>query len=146
MNERKYPRVYAINTEPSMTKQSFKDEVNINKIMAKFQRTGALNHYAKHAPTYGDATGPDLLEAQLIISKADSMFAELPSEVRKKFDNDPALFLDFVQDPKNLEEMQKLGLTNNQPLSANKPDTTPPTSAPAPSTPNTPDTPEVSTQ
>ena len=52
-------RKHAIKFDKStaMTKQSFKDECDINKIMAKFQKTGALNHYAKHAPQYGDASG-----------------------------------------------------------------------------------------
>ena len=63
----------------SLTKQSFKDEVNINKIMAKFQKSGAIDHYAKHAPTYGDATSEDLHTALGIIADAESMFEELPS-------------------------------------------------------------------
>ena len=54
--KRPHPRVYTNQSDmPSMTKQSFKDECDINKIMAKFQKTGAIEHYAKHAPSYGDA-------------------------------------------------------------------------------------------
>ncbi|AXL15307.1 internal scaffolding protein [Microviridae sp.] len=107
---RRHPRVKSPVGEVSMTKQSFKDECNINKIMDKFQKTGAINHYASHEPTYGDATPGDLLNAQLIISNANSMFEELPSSIRKKFDNDPAKFLEFVQDERNQEEMIELGL------------------------------------
>lgn len=108
--ERKYPRVQFNFIRPSMTKQSFKDEVDINNIMAKFQKTGAIKHFAKHAPTYGDATPIELMDAQNIIANSSSMFEELPSSIRKRFDNDPVKFLAFVQDEKNTDEMVKLGL------------------------------------
>lgn len=111
---RKYPRVYSTNNSPSMTKTSFKDEVNINNIMARFQRTGAIDHYMKHAPTYGDATPVQLIDAQNIIAKANEMFDDLPSSIRKRFNNDPAQFLDFVQDENNAEEMVKLGLKSDK--------------------------------
>jgi len=111
--KRKYPRVFAKNTKPSMTKQSFKDECNINNIMAKFQKTGALNHYAKHAPNYGDATHIELADALNVVADAESMFEELPSSLRKRFQNSPELFLEFVNDEKNLEEMKKLGLVKS---------------------------------
>ena len=94
----------------SMTKQSFKDECDINKIMEKFQKTGAITHYAKHAPSYGDATPVDYQNALNIVADANTMFEELPSSIRKKFDNDPSQFLEFVQDEKNSEEMIQLGL------------------------------------
>ena len=109
--KRPHPRVYTNQSDmPSMTKQSFKDECNINKIMAKFQKTGAIEHYAKHAPTYGDATPIQLMDAQQIIINAQTMFDDLPATIRKKFDNDPAKFLEFVQDEANSEEMIELGL------------------------------------
>ena len=98
----------------SLTKQSFKDETNINKIMEKFQRTGAIDHYAKYAPNYDDATSDDLHTSLNIIADANSMFEELPSSIRKKFENNPQKFLDFVQDPKNLEEMRELGLAEKK--------------------------------
>ncbi len=94
----------------SLTKQSFKDECDINKILEKFEKTGAITHYSKHAPQYGDTSKPQLHEAMTIVADAESMFEELPSAVRKKFKNDPGQFLEFVQNPKNLEEMRELGL------------------------------------
>jgi len=128
-------RPHAITFDPSkaMTKQSFKDECDINKIMAKFQKTGVLNHYAAHAPEYLDVPAIDYLDAQLIISSANSMFAELPSSVRKRFNNSPDQFLDFIQDPKNHEEAVKLGLAN--PLSNPEPNKSPKKRASAPSEP-----------
>ncbi len=95
----------------SLTKQSFKDECDINKILKKFEKTGAITHYTKNAPQYGDTTSPMLHDAMNIIANAESMFEELPAQLRKKFNNDPGTFLDFVQDENNLEEMRELGLT-----------------------------------
>ena len=49
-----------------------------------------------------------------IVLKADEMFNDLPSRARRHFDNDPAKFLDFVQDPKNHEQLVDLGLATVQ--------------------------------
>ncbi|AXL14761.1 internal scaffolding protein [Microviridae sp.] len=105
-------RKYAITFDPkeSITKQSFKDECDINKIMAKFQKTGAMTHFAKHAPQYGDATPCEYQDALNVVANANTMFEELPATIRDKFENDPKQFLDFVQDEKNADEMVELGL------------------------------------
>lgn len=34
----------------------------------------------------------------------------MPSEVRKRFGNNPGVFMDFVSNPDNKEELVKLGL------------------------------------
>lgn len=108
-------RKHAIHFEGSgLTKQSFKDECDINKIMAKFQKTGAINHYAKYAPQYGVITQEDLQDALNVVADAETMFEELPAKLREKFQNDAGQFLEFVQNPNNLEEMRELGLA--QPL------------------------------
>lgn len=117
----------------SMTKQSFKDECNINNIMAKFQKTGMINHYANHAPQYLDIPAIDYHEAQNIIATANSMFEELPSSARAKFENNPERFLEFVQNPANIEECRKLGLAPY--LSDKEPDKPKPKRASAPSEP-----------
>ena len=39
-----------------------------------------------------------------------NMFNELPGAARHEFNNDPATFLKFVQDPKNADKLEKLGL------------------------------------
>jgi len=105
-------RPHSITFDPaeSMTKQSFKDECDINKIMAKFQRTGVLEHYAKHAPQYMDIPPLDHAEALILISEAASMFEELPSSIRKKFENNPQKFLEFVDNPDNIEQLREMGL------------------------------------
>ncbi len=95
-------------------KQSFKNECDINQIMAKYQKTGAIDHFNKHSPEYGFATSDDFSASMRIVTKAQEMFSELPSKVRNKFDNEPYKFLDFVQDPANAGEMATLGLTTKK--------------------------------
>lgn len=95
---------------PCLVEQSHKETVDINRIMAKYQRTGAIDHVKKHGPEYGSMTSLDLKTAMDTLIKAETMFMELPSKVRKRFDNDAAKFLDFVQDDANREEAGALGL------------------------------------
>ncbi len=96
------------------TKQSFKDECDINNIMRKYQKTGAVAHANQHAPNYGFATSLDFSDAMRLITTAQDMFDGLPSSIRTRFANDPALFLDFVQDADNEAEMAKLGLVEEK--------------------------------
>lgn len=94
----------------SRTKQSFKKECDINQIMAKYQKTGAITHFNKHQQNYGMADGQTFQEAMNLVCEAQEMFNDLPSSIRSRFGNDPAAFLDFVQDESNVDEMVKLGL------------------------------------
>lgn len=97
---------------PSKTKQAFKDECDINNIVARYKRTGAIDHFAEHGPQYGDFTGPTFTDAMNTVTAANRMFQDLPANLRKRFENDPVQFLDFVQDPANAEEMYQLGLAD----------------------------------
>ncbi len=103
------------------TEQSHKKECDVNHILRKYAKTGVLEHVKKHEGQYADIPAQDFREAMEIIATSKSMFEELPSEARKKFHNDTAEFLEFVQDPNNKTELHKMGL-----LDPNyKPPTTP---------------------
>ncbi len=106
------------------TKQSMRDECDINKIMAKYIKTGAIDHSTRFAGEYGYATSVDFHGAMNIVAQGESMFAELPAALRARFNNDTALFLDFVQDPENESELLSLGLS--------KPESAPAALPPAP--------------
>ena len=41
-------------------------------------------------------------------------FIFLPSKIRKKFENDPKVFLDFVCNPENVDELRTMGLLPKQ--------------------------------
>ena len=94
------------------TKQSFKQECDINHIMQKFQVTGTVTHVNNHHASYADCTGVDFTNAINTATRAQQMFDELPSSLRKRFGHDPAAFLDFVQseDPGDRAEAARLGL------------------------------------
>lgn len=85
------------------TKQAFRDECDINKILKKAQRTGSIAHLQKYPEAiYGEFDGEfDLLTAQNKLIKANQIFDELPSEVRREFGNDALAFVKFAGDPKN---------------------------------------------
>lgn len=92
------------------TKQSFKDECDINNIIARFLRTGVMDFTQKNEPRYSDVTGIEFDQAMRVVAHARTMFEELPAKIRAEFENDPAAFLDFVQDPANREACEELGL------------------------------------
>jgi len=99
---------------PSRTKQSFKDECDINKIVASYVKTGVVTHVADHKATYGFAPAVDFKEALDLVDKAETMFSELPSALRTKFKNDAGEFLAFVENPDNRSELALMGLLNEE--------------------------------
>jgi len=104
---------YSLSFPPNSrwTKQSFKDECDINTIMARYQSTGEIPVINERAPQYLDvSSGFDFASMQAQIVQAQSLFNDLPSTLRNRFSNDPGAFLAYCQDESNHEEMRKLGL------------------------------------
>lgn len=97
-------------TQPSMTKQNHKAECDINKIMAKYQKTGIINHLQNHGAEYGEYSPIDFQEAMELIARGQSMFEDLPSSARKYFDNDPAQFMKAFHQEGNEDTFRDLGL------------------------------------
>jgi len=92
------------------THQSFKDECDINQVMERHRKTGIIRQTTQR-PMYGDFSNVgDYQEALNIKLVADQMFAELPSKVRNRFENNPQLFLTFCEDPANEAEAIELGI------------------------------------
>lgn len=106
------PKRLSIKVEgKSRTFQEFKNECNINNILAKYQKQGVLEHFNKHQGDYSDYTNvQDYHSSYNQIIAAQDAFNDLPSSVRKRFNNDPGSFLEFVGNPDNVEEMCELGL------------------------------------
>jgi len=90
--------------------QQFKDDCDINKIMDRFEKNNALDHVSRHQPQYGFTTPNTYHESLNIITMADSMFNDLPAKIRDEFANNPQAFLQFVQDPKNADRANELGI------------------------------------
>lgn len=106
------PRVQVdFSDDPGLTQQHFRDEANVNHIMAKYGASRLLEHYSQFQGNYGDFTDVQDYQTSLNeVIKAQDMFMSLPSEVRNRFGNDPAQFLDFVGREENRPEMQRMGL------------------------------------
>lgn len=109
----------------SRTKQSFKDECDINNIMKRFHQTGLVSHVNKYQGSYEDVSrGYDYRESLEVLKRAQEAFGSLPSKIRYRFHNDPGEFLEFMSNPANLDEAVELGLAVKRPA--------PVTEAPAP--------------
>ncbi|WP_445772212.1 hypothetical protein [Rheinheimera sp.] len=112
-----FGRVQHVCTGHSLTKQSFKDECDINNIMARMQATGVVEHLNRYQGTYGDFTDAptDYQSAIQAVLDARSMFQTVPAKIRAQFGNDPGAFLSFVQDPSNHAELVNMGLALKKP-------------------------------
>lgn len=98
------------NFEPTLTVQSDKDDCDINIIMERFGQGLPVPVNLK-TPMQGDFSNvKDYQESLNLILEANSAFMELPANVRYRFQNDPAQFLDFVSDPSNQDEAISLGI------------------------------------
>lgn len=101
------------------TKQSFKDECDINRIMARYMATGVLPELRDATQAqYADCTVLEYQSAMELVANANSLFAELPATVRDRFENEPRKLLEFVQDPANLDESIELGFIDARKLPA----------------------------
>lgn len=106
-----HKRVTFRTTGESQVQQNAKDECDINNIVKKRETTGLITHISSRPARYGNfITAHDFKSAMDQIIEAQDTFDMLPSEVRKRFANDPAQFLEFAQDPANEAELQKMGL------------------------------------
>lgn len=99
--------------EPSLTQQHFKDECDINFIIAQFEQTGVLPH-GQREPLFGDFSGipQDFLSSQQLFADAQEKFYQLDSSIRREFHNNPAELLQFMANPMNADKAFDLGLIN----------------------------------
>ncbi|QCQ85090.1 internal scaffolding protein [Blackfly microvirus SF02] len=102
--------------DEDLVQHSMQAECDINTIMARYSSTGDLTHVKESAAEYGDfydvsdyKTGQDRLIA------VQALFMELPATLRDKLNNDPAQFIEYATDEKNIEELRSLGLAEPLP-------------------------------
>ena len=100
-------------TEPTRTKQDFKNDCDVNEIMRRFNATGIVSHVSEMQPVYGDVRNFDDYAKNLAyVRQADDAFAALPSNVRAELDNNPANLVSFIQNPANRDRCIELGIFN----------------------------------
>lgn len=100
----------------SIVEQSHKDEVNINNIVKKHGMELIAKVAALQKFEFDDVTGNDFQESMNAILKAKETFSQVPSAIRKQFDNDPAKFMDFVYNPDNKDALVEMGLAEKTPV------------------------------
>lgn len=94
-----------------LTEQHHKSLCDINNIIHNYDKTGLINHVSSSTAQYGDFTGINEYQQALhVIMHADEAFSGLPSDVRKRFENDPGKFFEFATNPDNHDELVEMGL------------------------------------
>ncbi|AXH74894.1 MAG: internal scaffolding protein [Microviridae sp.] len=101
------------NFEPTLTRQEFQAECDINTIMEQYEKHGVISHINPREPLgYLDLTTQptDLADAMRIMNDATAAFMSLPAKTRKEFDNDPQKFVEFAENESNHDELRKWGI------------------------------------
>lgn len=102
----------------SLTDQNFKDETDVNMILAKYKVTRNPSYLGYRPngepignPQYGDfgdvGTYQECLE---VVMQAEEQFNELPAAIRKEFGNSPEGMLKWIENPDNFERGVELGI------------------------------------
>lgn len=128
-------RVQHVNVGESKTHQSFKDEVDVTKIVTRHRDTRLP--LPSTGLVYADVSElTDYRDALDNVKAVEGIFMKLPSASRAYFDNDPARFLDwtFQNDAESID-----GLVRGPPKPPEEP--APPVAAVPPAAPEVP--PEV---
>lgn len=102
-------------SEPSLTRQEFADECDINQLMKRYETFGGtINGLPNNSvePMYIDfAEMPDTLMGYMaFMDEAQNAFMTLPASIRKEFDNNAHAFVDYAANPLNVEQMRIWGL------------------------------------
>lgn len=86
-------------TQESLCRPEFRARSEITNIVERWENGGVLEHTSRYEGQYGDFTGPQSYhEAVNAVLETDGMFQSLPSAVRDRYGNDPAVFLKAVDD------------------------------------------------
>lgn len=103
------------------TKQSFKDECDINRLVERYPDVNSEGYMKSIAQQLSDSnlygeydSSMDYSRAVEIVSRANEQFETLPSKLRERFGHNPVEFLDYVNDSNNLNEMISMGLAKQE--------------------------------
>lgn len=104
-----------LNTGDGLTQQEFKDETDINLILAKY---GIHAIAGSHPPdVYRDISQEyDYAEAFEAVEEAKELFAQLPADARRKLNDDPVKLMELSQTEEGIQKLLDMGF--NDPLKA----------------------------
>lgn len=104
------------------TQKHFKDEVDINNILAKYRKGQVMTHVKRAQARFGDFSQyTDLASDMDKVAKAQQTFEMLPATLRNHFKNSIPGFFDFVNNPDNFEKGVELGIFERPKQSAPDP-------------------------
>jgi len=103
--------------DPGVTKQSFKDECDINNILKRYVAQGVNPFQDPSNPDlYHDLTQlgsyNDMMEQ---VTYAQQAFEQLPAAIRDEFNNDPGRLLDALHDESKHNRLRELKILNEKP-------------------------------
>ena len=114
-------KVETICTEKPIVIQSAKKECDINYLFKKHKKISEIP-YPERVAQYGDFSEVgDFTDALEKVEKANKQFDELGVEIKKRFRNNPAELLAFLENIENKEEAIKLGLVEKEPKETDTP-------------------------
>lgn len=96
--------------EEKITRDSEKDQADINKIMKRAEQQGIIPLSAREGQFLDLSQVGDFREAREAVRLANEYFMSLPAESRAVFDNDAAKLLDAVNDPAQLQLLEEAGI------------------------------------
>lgn len=95
----------------TLAKQSEADACDINLIMARYVKTGVIEHVRENAGQYLHLPRQfEYQDAVNVVLNSESAFAAMPAEIRARFGNSPAAFLQFAD--QNADYLEKLGIVS----------------------------------
>lgn len=98
-----------------MTKQADRSLTDVNGIMERWKKFGAVQQPNLGRAMYGDFSQVGSYhEALDQVAQGEEAFLALPSHIRRYCDNDLGVFLELVHDPNRVGELEELGLIDRQ--------------------------------
>lgn len=96
----------------NLAEQAHKKDCDINEIVRRIEKTNQSDAFIPRSQgIYGDFTQfTDFQQNLNLVIEAQDIFDSLRADIRKKFDNDPAKLMQFLDDNKNYDEAVALGL------------------------------------
>jgi hypothetical protein len=106
---------------PSKTRSEFADDVNINKIVQR-ARLGQFVAGSVRNTFYDDVSEiGDYQSTMERLQELKKEFDKIPSDIRKKFGNNPEDLATWVKDPKNEKQAVEWGLLEKRSNTTNNP-------------------------
>lgn len=94
----------------SMVRQAFKDEADINNIVARYEVSGQLPLTEQQA-RFGDVSDVRDYKASLdFVREATEDLEAMPQDARVRFFEDPRQFMSDLENAKNRDDLVQLGI------------------------------------